>query len=302
MTIIIADRVHETSNTTGIGTLTLTGAVSAFRPFLSTIGIGNTTYYGLIDGNGIDWEIGIGTVGSGTLDRTTILKSTNSNTAIDLSNSTPHHVFSDAPAAMLQILNDIPTNTILSNINGSNSAPVGNTLSNILDNVFGDVQGSLLYRSNSGWTSLSPGSSIEFLNSGGGNANVSWNTINYSSIPAEVQNSLAQVAIPGVQNVNTKVMILAITQNTRIPANFSGTTGYCFTTATGSFAYTVAYIRSSTSTDIGTITFGTGSHTPILSTQSYLDLVAGDVLYMYTDVSSDATIADVGITLMLLKQ
>lgn len=81
MPLVIADRVRETSTTTGTGTLTLDGAVTGFRTFSSAIGNTNTCYY-TITMNG-DYEIGVGTVGAGTLARTTILKSSNSNNAVN---------------------------------------------------------------------------------------------------------------------------------------------------------------------------------------------------------------------------
>jgi len=81
MALVIADRVRETSTTTGTGTLTLDGAVTGFRTFSSAIGNTNTCYY-TITMNG-DYEVGLGTVGAGTLARTTVLKSSNSNTAVN---------------------------------------------------------------------------------------------------------------------------------------------------------------------------------------------------------------------------
>lgn len=83
MPLVVKDRVQETSTTTGTGTLTLGGAVAGFQTFSSAIGNGNTTYYA-IDG-GSEWEVGIGTVGSGTLSRDTILESSNGGTAVNLS-------------------------------------------------------------------------------------------------------------------------------------------------------------------------------------------------------------------------
>jgi hypothetical protein len=81
MALVIADRVRETSTTTGTGTLTLDGAVTGFRTFGSAIGDGNTCYYTIT--LGADWEVGLGTVGTGTLARTTVLKSSNSNSAVN---------------------------------------------------------------------------------------------------------------------------------------------------------------------------------------------------------------------------
>ena len=82
MALVLADRVKETSTTTGTGTYTLAGAVSGFESF-GSIGDGNTTYYACtLDAN---FEVGIGTyTASGTtLARTTILQSSNSDNAVD---------------------------------------------------------------------------------------------------------------------------------------------------------------------------------------------------------------------------
>jgi len=84
MALVIKDRVKETTTTTGTGTYTLAGAEVGFQSF-SAIGNGNTTYYTVT--NGGDWEVGIGTyTASGTtLARTTILSSSNSDSAVDWS-------------------------------------------------------------------------------------------------------------------------------------------------------------------------------------------------------------------------
>ena len=75
MPLVAKDRVQETTTTTGTGTLTLGGAVTGYQTFSSAIGNGNTCYYA-IDG-GSEWEVGLGTVGAGTLARNTVLESSN---------------------------------------------------------------------------------------------------------------------------------------------------------------------------------------------------------------------------------
>ena len=82
MALVLADRVKETSTTTGTVTYSFAGAVSGFESF-GSIGDGNTTYYACtLDAN---FEVGIGTyTASGTtLARTTILQSSNSDNAVD---------------------------------------------------------------------------------------------------------------------------------------------------------------------------------------------------------------------------
>mgnify|MGYP006400634589 FL=1 len=97
MALVIADRVKETTTTTGTGTINLAGAVAAFQTFVAGIGSGNTCYYTIVSGN--NWEIGIGTVTDAspdTLSRTTILASSNSDSALTLSGTST--VFSTYPA------------------------------------------------------------------------------------------------------------------------------------------------------------------------------------------------------------
>jgi hypothetical protein len=98
MALILADRVQETTTTTGTGTVTLAGAVSGFQSF-AAIGNGNSTYYTIT--NGTDWEVGIGTYTSSgtTLSRTTVLSSSNSGSLVSFSAGSKN-VFVTYPASV----------------------------------------------------------------------------------------------------------------------------------------------------------------------------------------------------------
>jgi hypothetical protein len=74
MALIVKDRVLETCSTSGLIDFTLTGAVTGYQRF-SAIGNGNTTYYAAYVIGSNDWEVGIGTVGTSSLTRDTILSS-----------------------------------------------------------------------------------------------------------------------------------------------------------------------------------------------------------------------------------
>ena len=80
MALVLADRVQETTTTSGTGSVTLAGAVSGFQTF-AVIGNGNTCYYTIV--NGSAWEVGIGTYSTTgpTLARTTVLSNSNGNTS-----------------------------------------------------------------------------------------------------------------------------------------------------------------------------------------------------------------------------
>ena len=100
MALVINDRVKETSTTTGTGTLDLAGVVTGFVTFVAGIGNSNTTYYAIHEQGTANFEIGIGTVTDATpdtLSRTTILESTNSDSAVNFSAGTKD-VFCTYPA------------------------------------------------------------------------------------------------------------------------------------------------------------------------------------------------------------
>jgi hypothetical protein len=102
MALVVADRVQETTTTTGTGTYTLAGAKDGFQSF-AAVGDGNTTYYACTDGT--DYEIGIGTyTASGTtLARSTIIESSNSDAAVSWS-SGDKDIFVTLPASKATVL------------------------------------------------------------------------------------------------------------------------------------------------------------------------------------------------------
>ena len=98
MTYVTADRVRETTTTSGTGTVTLAGAVLGFRTFASVLATSDTCYYAIVDNTTGDWETGLGTLASSTtLSRTTILASSNSGSAVSFAGNAKD-VFLTAPA------------------------------------------------------------------------------------------------------------------------------------------------------------------------------------------------------------
>lgn len=98
MALVLADRVQETTTTTGTGTVTLLGAVTGYQSF-AVVGNANTTYYCIAGQTGAEWEVGIGTYTSSgtTLARTTVLSSSNANALVNFSAGTKN-VFVSYPA------------------------------------------------------------------------------------------------------------------------------------------------------------------------------------------------------------
>jgi hypothetical protein len=67
-----------------------------------------------------------------------------------------------------------PNLRIVSNISGSAAVPTGNTLSSIFDAILSSARGAVVYRSNTGWIALAPGTSGQVLTSGGTTADPRW--------------------------------------------------------------------------------------------------------------------------------
>ena len=143
MALVLKDRVKETTTTTGTGTYTLAGAVTGFEAF-SVIGNSNTTFYCCTDGS--DFEIGVGTYTSSgtTLARTTILQSSNSDSAVSWSSGT-RTIFCTLPAEKMSFL-DASGNLVAANgsaltaLNASNLAS-GTVANARLDQQLQDVAG-----------------------------------------------------------------------------------------------------------------------------------------------------------------
>jgi len=77
MALVLADRVQESTTTTGTTDFALGGAVTGFQTFTAGVGNSNTCYYAALLPNTSEWEVGLGTVSSDglTLVRTSVYAS-----------------------------------------------------------------------------------------------------------------------------------------------------------------------------------------------------------------------------------
>ena len=85
MVLKVADRIKQTSTTSGTGDISFTGTPTGFATFGSVLTNGDTTYYAIEEND--KWEVGIGTYGSDNMVRTYVLASSNSGNAINLGGS-----------------------------------------------------------------------------------------------------------------------------------------------------------------------------------------------------------------------
>jgi hypothetical protein len=102
MAIIWADRVADTSITTGTGPVSVSGTPpTGFRTFADVCATSDTIYYCIAHQSANEWEVGLGTYSSAnTLTRTTVLQSSNANAAVNFSSGTKD-VFAVHPASLM---------------------------------------------------------------------------------------------------------------------------------------------------------------------------------------------------------
>ena len=101
MAFVLNDRVKETTTSTGTGTINLAGAADSFETFVAGIGTTNKCFYCISHQTANEFEVGIGTVTDAspdTLSRDTIISSSNSDSAVNLSAGTKD-VFCTYPAS-----------------------------------------------------------------------------------------------------------------------------------------------------------------------------------------------------------
>jgi len=128
MALVINNRVRELTSTTGTGAVTLGGAVGGFQTFAAGIGNSNTTYYAISINSESEWEVGLGTLNgdSSTLTRTTVLESSNSDSAVDFSAGSKE-VFCTLPsekALYLDASDDLANTGIVTNTSVGASAAI----------------------------------------------------------------------------------------------------------------------------------------------------------------------------------
>lgn len=98
---VVADRIRQTTVTTGTGDITFSGTYPAYRPFSDFMSVGYHTFYCISDVGNDDYELGIGKYKTGgVLERLIVFKSSNADALVTLAAGTKE-IFCCTPASIM---------------------------------------------------------------------------------------------------------------------------------------------------------------------------------------------------------
>lgn len=215
---------------------------------------------------------------------------------------------------------------LVANVSGVSAVPAATTLSDILDAIVSSARGTLIYRTNSGWVGLAPGTSGQVLQTGGSAGDPSWVTnyggslaitsaaardiLVYNTSSAKFENVRPKYEIgcyvPSTMVANQNLLYHRFSKAVTLPANLGphlnhNTVAGGGVTATASTAIVLAKALAGSPTSfstVATITFAAGSVNGSLSTQAAITFAQGDVLRVRGPATPDLTFADFHMSLI----
>ena len=126
-------------------------------------------------------------------------------------------------------------------------------------------------------------------------------TLTYSELPTEILDFPLSFIIQGKPN-SSQTYNLVIAMPITIPIDLTGTFSYVGMVATGSSLFVINKISGGTTTAIAEILLIAGSHTAnTLTCSTAVTFAAGDVFQLVGPASPDATLSDIGITILSTK-
>lgn len=119
MSLVIADRVRETTITSGTDAFVLQGAPVGFQTFLAAVRDGNSCEYCCVDQSGSNWEVAVGTYSAATnsisrLD-TNVLSSSNGGSLVNFGSNIKDIFITVSASDISKLLTNYASKTVSTN-------------------------------------------------------------------------------------------------------------------------------------------------------------------------------------------
>jgi len=257
MAFITADRVKDTSTTTGTGNITVSGSAPfGYRTFSTVLSVADTFYYAIQGQSTAEWEIGVGTyVSTNQFARTTVLASSASGSAVSFSSGTKNVFITLAAARTLQLgPSDGPT---------AGAVPYG-TGSTLAYTAAGTA-GQLLQSNGSGaptWVTAAGTGTVTSVNVSGGTTGLT-----YSGGPITGSGTITTAGTLAVANGGTGVTTSTGSGNNVLSASptLTGTTTVPIITSPSATALTIQSAGTTAMTVDTSQNVGIGTSSPAAS-------------------------------------
>ena len=126
--------------------------------------------------------------------------------------------------------------------------------------------------------------------------------IGWASLPASARQLPLGFVLPGKPAAGA-TLNLAMGMACAIPANLEGTVAYAGTPPAAGAAFVLNKLPAGggAAVTLGSLSFAAGTAGAMLSTQPAASLAVGDVLQLASPAAQDATLADIGITILAMR-
>lgn len=248
MAFVTADRIRDTSTTTGTGNITVTGSPpTGYQTFSAVLTVNDTFYYAIQHQTLGEWEVGLGTYSSSNIfARTTVLSSSNGNAAVNFSAGTKDVFITLAAKKTIQV----DSTGALVNLSGAIPVSNGGSGATTLTGVLKGNGTSAFTAATAGTDYVAPGTATTFTAKQTFNGSTSVGAANFVNVIEPI--TVSATAATGTINYDvTTQSVLYYTNNASAnwTVNFRGSSGTSLNTlmATGE-SITMAFLVTQGST------------------------------------------------------